>query len=291
MQKTVRERARAILPERLVSTAKHVESAIRRSTWFFRPLPNAIIIGAMRSGTTSLHRWLTMQPEIRGGANKEVHYFDVNWHRGTAWYRSKFSMRKHAVQLEATPYYIFHPEIPRRLAATIPHCKLIVLLRNPVDRAYSHYRHSVRNGHEQLGFRDAIRAEEERLRDLDLGNLEHVRRHMRFSYLARGRYAEQLERWFAVFPRAQILILQSERLFTASEEQLKRVLDFLGVPSCSSLGLRNVNPTAASSLDPALRKALDGYFAPYNEKLRVLLGREFGWCESATGTDGSLFCS
>ncbi len=154
---------------------KHVfEKAFRATTNPMRLMPDFIIIGAMRGGTTSLYSYLTEHPNIGPAYMKEVHFFDVYFHKGLPWYRAQFPstvqkyytervQKQNFITGEASPYYLFHPHAPRRIARLLPHVKLIVQLRNPVSRAYSHYYHEVNGGHEKLSFAEAIDREEDRI--------------------------------------------------------------------------------------------------------------------------------
>ena len=190
-----------------------------------RALPDAVILGAQKSGTSSLHNYLVQHPGVIEPLRKEVHYFDVAYERGEAWYRAHFGpLGDPGLNLDSSPYYLFHPAVPQRLHDLLPDAKLIVLLRDPVRRAYSHYWHERDKKRETLGFEDAIAAEPERLGDahqqLAAGTLQRSHAHQHFSYLARGRYAEQLERWFTLFPREQFLVLRFEDL---AREPLARI--------------------------------------------------------------------
>ena len=119
--------------------------------------PNFLIIGAQRCGTTSLYNYLIQHPQIVPSSKKEVHFFDLNFHLGQSWYEKHFpEVSDNILTGEASPYYIFHPLCPKRIFDYDPSVKLIVILRNPIDRAYSHYRHIVRLGHEPLKFEDAL---------------------------------------------------------------------------------------------------------------------------------------
>ncbi|MEJ2557594.1 MAG: sulfotransferase domain-containing protein, partial [Anaerolineae bacterium] len=127
----------------------------RLITRFMRVLPDFLIIGAQKCGTDSLFRYLGGHPCIKLASSKEAHYFDLKFDKGINWYRSHFPLipykysvkrlrKQDLITGEATPYYLFHPHAPGRAAAIVPHVKLIVLLRNPADRAYSHYNHEVK---------------------------------------------------------------------------------------------------------------------------------------------------
>lgn len=266
-------------PARVV--LRNVVWSYGRATARLRPLPDFLIIGAQRAGTTALYEYLRRHPGIAGPAWKEVNFFDVHHRRGEAWYRGHFPMRSPAIVGEASPSYLLHPLAPQRAAALVPEVRLIALLRNPIDRALSHYHHEVDLGREPLSFEEAIEREEERLR----GELERMLRDPAYlshawwnhTYLARGRYAEQLERWLAAFPREQLLVLTSEELFDEPGGAYARVLDFLGA-GLHDLGLYlRVFGRDYPEMRPETRRRLAEHYAEPNRQLSELLGRELGW--------------
>jgi len=277
---------------------KHVfGKAFRATTNPLRLLPDFIIIGTMRGGTTSLYSYLTSHPSIGPAYMKEVHFFDVYFHKGLHWYRSQFpsSIQKYYFERmqkqdfitgEASPYYLFHPHAPRRIAKSLPQVKLVVLLRNPVSRAYSHYYHEVSAGHEKIStFEEAIACEEARI-DKEAEELARNEQyisynHRHFSYLARGIYVDQLKVWMSLFPKEQILILKSEDFYADPAAGLKQVLEFINVPT---IGLKEqkeeyeqMNTTRPPQMNPATRKRLLEYFEPHNARLYEYLGVDYGW--------------
>lgn len=267
----------------------------------FRLLPSFIIVGAQRGGTTSFFRWLCRHPQIARPADKELHYFDHQFWRGVDWYRSFFPTRE-AERLarlrgrkllggEATPYYLFHPAVPARVAATVPDVRLIALLRNPVDRAYSHYRSSRSMNVERLSFEEALDAEEERLAGAHERLLADPRRrsfqHFHHSYVARGLYADQLERWLAHFPPESLLVIRSEDYFARPAEAYAEAVAFFGLDPSSPPDLRWERRSDHDPLDASLRARLEERFAEPNARLARLLGREPLWeiAAARTGAD------
>ena len=246
------------------------------------PLPNFIVIGAQKCGTTYLYDELVQHPHVAAARTKEIHYFDINHDRGPGWYRAFFPRQAGARRQtgEASPGYLFHPHASRRLQALVPAAKLIVLLRNPIERAYSHYHHEVRLGYETLSFPEAIQQEASRLSGemVKLRANEHyqsaaLRHH---SYLARGVYVDQLAEWREYFPPEQMLILQSEAFQCDPVGTLGEVVDFLGLPAWQP-AQRPAKVFPYPKLDPDLRKRLASYFAPHNERLYAYLGVNYGW--------------
>jgi hypothetical protein len=249
--------------------------AWRIATAHRRRLPDFIIIGTQRGGTTSLYRYLSEHPEIGAALRKEVHYFDRYYDKGLDWYLAHFPEAGQApVVGEASPYYLFHPAVPERVRAAIPRGKFIALLRNPVDRAYSQYQMKVRHGFESLSFEEAIAAERERLSSSD-DPLSSAWRH--HYYLGRGLYLDQLQRWLTVFPREQLLIVKSEEMFEEPGRIVQQTLAFLGLPPRSSRRYKAFHLAEYAAMNPATRRRLRDYFAPHNRQLYALLDHDFGW--------------
>jgi hypothetical protein len=255
-----------------------------RATAGLRSTPTLVIIGAQRAGTTSLYRYLTRQQTVVGGLTKEVRYFDVNYGRGERWYRGHFPTerrleaiaRRIAVRpavCEASPAYLYHPDVPARLAAAVPGARLVAILRDPVERAYSHYQHEQALGFEELTFEEALDAEEERLAGEDASWFAH----QHHSYRARGRYAEQLERWLEVFDRSRLLVLRSDDLFGDPETAVNRVLRHAGLPAGASGPFPRQNSLVYDGIPTSVRKRLTREFAPHNARLADAFGPEFAW--------------
>jgi len=260
----------------------------RRLTWRVRPLPDFIVIGAQKSGTSSLFAYLSQHPELTPSFGKGVHFFDGgrevgvdNYRRGEAWYRAQFPIAgnsPNARAFEASPLYIFHPLVPSRMHKLLPHVKIIALLRNPTERAISHYFHERRKDREPLQIMQALAAEEERLapilRDEDYGNPSF----RSYSYKSRGHYAEQLSRYLACFSREQILVLSSEHLFLQPSETLRAVFEFVDVdPDQEISDLRARNVGSRSGVGPDVRRYLDEHFSSPNAALYELIGARLGW--------------
>ena len=217
----------------LLEAGRRIE--LRRRMSEPRVVPEAVILGAQKCGTSSLHYYLVQHPGVVAPLRKEVHYFDLNLARGEAWYRAHFGLAgQPGLSIDSSPYYLFHPVVPARLHALMPGARLVVLLRDPVRRAYSHYWHERDKGRETLPSEDAIAAEPARI-DADharlaSGELEVSAAHQHFSYLARGRYTEQLERWLALYPRERLLVLRFEDLARDPSATLQRICGFIGLP-------------------------------------------------------------
>jgi hypothetical protein len=249
-----------------------------------RALPTFLVIGAQRSGTSSLYHWLVQHPAVLRAKRKEVHYFDFNVARGASWYRAHFPLTATVQRVEkrcgvvatgeATPNYLFDEQAPERVRALLPDVRLVAVLRNPVERALSHYRHEVNEGREQLPLEQALQRETESAAPEGSGEA------WAFSYVRRGLYAEQLARWLHHFPQDQMLVVRSEDLFRAPHEVIGGVLDFIGIRASEKLVLdeaaRNSTPVPEVAA-PEVRAELAQLFAEPNQRLATLLGRDFGW--------------
>jgi hypothetical protein len=260
------------LPE---TGGKRLQWANRCLTASLRALPDFVIIGAQRAGTTSLYSHLSDHPDVVPAYCKEVHYFDVNSYRSANWYRAHFPLRSELdggrMTGEATPRYLVQPGADERLQALLPSSKLIVLLRNPADRALSHYFFLYGKDAPVEEFRQAVEREAQALGSG--GPLDDGAK----SYLGRGVYVEQLERWFSLFPREQILVLQSERFLAEPRETLARVQQFLGLREALEDDYRRLHATSYPELDESLRTWLAEFFRPHNERLFQLLAERFDW--------------
>lgn len=262
-----------------------------------RQLPDFLVIGAKRGGTTSLFNYLLQHPCVPtlfpSRSNiKGVHFFDTNFARGVAWYRSHFpslpyrayqrrARGRETVAGEASPYYIFHPHAPRRAHRVVPAAKLIVLLRNPVDRAYSHYRERVRHAREPLSFEEAVEQEPVRLK----GEVERMLEdesyysyaHEQSSYVSQGIYVDQLKAWLELYSRDRVCILRSEDFYADPQRAYDRVLAFLGLPPWQLRNMRRYNFHPSLELKPSTIRELAEYFAPHNQRLGEYLGMDLGW--------------
>lgn len=262
------------------------------SGWFNEyPLPEFLIIGAQKGGTTSLYSYLMQHPGILPSEKKEIQYFGhpKNLIRGEAWFRRHFpsaSLRKSLekkigyppISFEATPD-MEKPLVPKLVLELLPHAKLIAALRNPVDRAYSQYQHNLKvEGREPLSFEEAIARSAgnpagEFMQDEKAGEPKKQR-----NYITRGFYDEQLERWYAYYPKDRIHIISSEEFFADPGATLKEVVRFLELPDfhfdCSVP--RHVGGYQ-DSMSREMKTYLEEIFRPHNRKLYELTGRDFGW--------------
>ncbi len=256
-------------------------------------LPDFSVIGAMRGGTSRFYSLLIKHPHVKRAAAKELHYFDrpERLEKGLDWYRRCFPQPEWkdgqwTITGEATPKYLFDPLVPERMARVVPEAKLIVLLRNPVDRAYSQYHRWTRRGLEGPSFEQTVEEElawltgdesgpsgQDHRPDAALGG--------RYNQLARGIYVDQLVRWRRFFEEEQMLVLKSEDFFKRTADTLRVAQDFLELPQ-REIELPPRKTTRKSTyeyepMDPAVRRRLEAFFEPHNRRLYDYLGRDFGW--------------
>ena len=247
-----------------------------------------MVIGAQRAGTTSIYRYLAQHPDVGSvRLGKGVHYFDTGFDRSWRWYESHFPLDPAKVPGsrptrvgEGAPYYLFHPLALKRMRERLPDVRLVAVLRDPVERAYSHWVHETARGFETLSFEAALEAESGRL----AGEEERLVNepgyysfeHQHHSYIARGQYAPQIERLWSVFPKEQSLVLPAQHLFEEPDAAFRTTLDFLGLsPFTASYDTYNARDYPPMS--PDTLTWLTGEFAGSNERIIELLGPEFTW--------------
>lgn len=245
--------------------------------------PHFLIIGTQKGGTSSLYSALRQHPRILKAARKEVHFFDQYYARGHNWYLEQFPVcLPGQITGEASPFYMAHPLAAQRIAEHCPDTKLIALLRNPADRAISHYHQEFRRHHDLLTLRAALDIEEERTAAdwaaLAAGALLTSSAAQRFSYRRRGHYAEQLRPFLARFPRENIAIYSSEQFFQQPADLLPLLYSFLGVdPEFMPADLLPRKPGHYGQADQIIRDELLRYYEPLNEELFDLIDQRFDW--------------
>lgn len=262
-------------------------------------LPDFLIIGVQKGGTTSLYRYLLQHPQVAPAATKEVHFFDLHYERGLDWYQAQFPELgarrgdRPVLTGEASPYYVFHPLAAQRIQEVMPTAKLIVLLRNPVDRALSHYFHEVRWGFETLDLDAALACEGDRLageaeRMLDDGSYQSFN-YQHYSYLKRGCYGEQLKMWRSQFSASQILVLCSEQFYKNPAITLGRVTEFLGLDAFEFGPFEAHNAGDYGPPEADQRRQLHTYFQPHNERLWHYLRQEWPHLEREEFLSGTCW--
>jgi hypothetical protein len=284
------------------ATAYRLGRAGRNSRWVARRLtararahPNYLLLGAQKAGTTSLHNYLSDHPAVLSASVKEVRYFNRFYANGESWYLAHFPLATRAAAVrravgvppavgEASAVYLFDPRVPERVHAFDAGMRLIAILRDPVERAYSHYQMEVRWEREPLSLDEALEREEAELPQL----LEHALRHpldtsdggFPRSYLGRGRYAEQLERWLRFFPSDQLLVLTSDELRERPADVMTEVARFLGIPEHRAESYPLAGVREYPEMPAEVRAQLSARFRAEDERLAKLLGRELPWARA-----------
>ena len=270
----------------------HASSLMAMSPVRLNSKPDFLIIGAQKAGTTSLFSWLIQHVDVVGPRMKELHFFDRRWvdsKVGDYW--ADFPLRVHmnaaarvrrrtVVTGEATPYYLFHPLVPQRVHSVLPDVKLVVVLRDPVQRAISHYWHEVNHGRESLSLEDALAAEPDVIAP-DLDRVARGQEPSRLlpakSYVARGCYAEQLDRWAVLFSPSQMLILSFAELVSQPLSVDRKTLEFIGVDPDASPApeFETQNAGSRKPTRPETVEWLNEQFAVPNRQLAERYGVVF----------------
>jgi hypothetical protein len=258
--------------------------ALRMATNRFRHLPTVVIVGVKRAGTRRLYANLLQHPRCFAAVEKEIDYFSEHSTRSVAWYRSRFPMRRPVLRrgghvLEVSPSYLPTPSALRQMKIVLPRTRIIVLLRDPVSRAFAHYEHQRARYVESRGFEEAV-AEELRHNSFpakpgvalaaDAGPM--------LGYISRGYYALQLELLLKVYTRNRVLVIDSAKLPEDMGVVCERVFDFMGLDSFE------VEPSTSGDrdffepkIDPRLAERLREHYRPYDEMLEEMLGQSFSW--------------
>lgn len=261
--------------------------------------PDFLLVGGQRCGTTSLFRALMQHPRIvRPSFHKGVNFFDLNYERGSRWYSAHFpsariaQWKAHdetgAVAFEASGYYMYHPLAPERIAADRPDIKLVAMLRDPVERAYSAWKHESARGFESLDFEAALRVEDHRL----AGEVDRMRQdpsyrsfeHRHHSYRRRGEYRLQLERFTSLMSRAQMHVIYSEDFFGDPVPGFLRLCKFLQVEPLPDVDVRRYNARPSSSMPKGARAELTEHYSRLRPELEEYVGHPAPW-PKVTGTE------
>ncbi len=241
-------------------------------------LPTYLIVGAMTAGTTSLATWLRMHPQVFMHPDKELHFFDVKFPRGLGWYRSQFAGSKGARAVgEATPGYMYRPEVIDRMADSVPDAKLVAVLRDPVDRVWSKYVHHRHRGREKRPFDEAMELE------LSTDDIKAVHDWLP-GYIARGRYLDQLKCILTRFPGDQLLVLLTDDMRDSPHETFATICEFIGVDADKAPAAvgQVYRPPAVlpesvrdtETFTPERRARLAALYADDNAALAKWLGRD-----------------
>lgn len=257
-----------------------------------RILPDFLIIGAQKCGTTSLYTYLVQHQNISPAFEKEVRYFNDHYENGVNWYKAHFPTKLHKYLMtqrngtslitgEGEPSYLPNPIVPQRVFELTPSVKLIVMLRNPVDRAYSHYQHRFSRGREARTFEEVVKTDKEKLKNgwekLATGDYKSLG-HLHYSYLPRGIYVDQIKSWMTVFPKEQFLFIRAEDFFSDSQKHFNEVLAFFDLPEHRlEKSERHNAGKYVQQMSVEIREDLVDYFRPHNQRLREYLDQDFAW--------------
>ena len=256
------------------------------STW--RVLPDFIIIGTVRSGSTSLYYNICSHPSILPASYDEIGFFDSNYHLGMNWYRSMFPLKsdmerirsetKYALTGEDTPFYFWKIDAANRIRKILPKIKLITILRNPVQRAYSNYCLGVREGTEKLTFEEAVRKEldtlpENKILAENIFKFCNVRR----SYIAKSLYVYQMKIWFERFSKNRLFVISTEEMSKSPAHTMNQAYEFLGLPKYENTFFEKRKKASYEKMGDNIRKELEEFFKPHNEELFKLIGKSFDW--------------
>lgn len=239
-----------------------------------------LIIGTQKGGTTSLNYYLSEHPNIMSSMIKEMPFWSNQIDRGLEWYFSHFPPippNYHCLVGEATPINFNSPEVAENLVKFFPNVKLILLLRNPIDRAVSHYYHWLSLKWELSSFDEVIQREIDQLQDQTIDFWAKLNDSTFQGYLAKGLYIYFIEKWIKIFPREQFLILSSEEFYANPDQGTTKVLNFLGLPEYHLSSYHQYNTRPYPPISESTRTLLNHYFQPYNQKLEDCLEMQFNW--------------
>ncbi|GFZ91764.1 tetratricopeptide repeat protein [Okeania sp. KiyG1] len=245
--------------------------------------PDFLIIGTVKGGTSSLYSYLIKHPSILPAVNKELHFFDLNFHQGIDWYSSQFPEIPKQYNFstgEATPNYMYSLEAVNKVFNYFPKIKLIAILRNPIERAVSHYYMIKQQGTEKRSFEEVIAKEMKKLskttNQSQIINADFLRS-IKPKYLSLGFYLYFIQEWMNIFPREQFLILKSEDMYENPAATTKKVFDFLGLPNHQLLDYKHYFSGSYSPINADIYCQLCELFQLHNQKLEEYLGMKFDW--------------
>ncbi len=291
---TTRQLARSQLVEKpkLYSFSRNLYRKYCTLTQSLHTSPTFLIIGAAKCGTSSLYDYLMLHPCVGNSLTKQIHFFDRYYDRQISWYKvcfpfvwKKFMIEKikhkNFATGEATAHYMTHPLAAKRAYEVVPNAKIIVMLRNPVDRAYSHYQMEKANKKEELTFEEAIEKEPERIR----GEFEEMlhnknnsgRNYPHRAYIKSGEYMEQIKPWLELYPKENFMFIKSEEFNKNTSLVYNEVLKFLRLHPFELKKYEKIRKREYEKMNPDIRKKLIEYFKPHNEELYELLGKNFQW--------------
>ena len=278
------------LVKKIFRTIKYliIQRNVYGITSFIRVLPDFFVVGVVRSGTTSLYYYLDQHPCVMKSAYDELGFFDSNFDLGWNWYKSLFPtiMQKKKIEkrngkfltFDDTPFYVYNSTVVKRIKRNFPDAKIIVIFRNPIDRAYSNYFLGVNGGKEKRKFDDLI---EEEMILINRRNKQVLfDETLSETYLGRGLYAEQLKVWFSEFPKDSVKIIKSEEFAENTQDIMNDLFQFLDLPEYKISNIEKKNVTKYPPMKKETREKLEEFFRSHNKELYNMLGKDFGWEKS-----------
>lgn len=281
--------------ERLVFDKQEaiVSTPLARATSFLRVMPDFFVIGVQKGGTTSLYDSLLQHPQIIPSKTKEMFYYgnDSHYAKGIYYYKQFFAtkiyknfqsvkrkMRVYSVDASTDTFENW--QAPSRILANNEEAKIILLFRNPVHRAFSHYKFSVKKGFESADFEKALELEEERIKTAQNNKLADKHYNYVFyslGYRSRGIYCESVLNWIKTIPKNNIYINSSEEYFEHPKKVFYEISDFLGIKNCDAIKFNKLNEGSSEKMKPETFNYLNEFYKPYNEKLFKLINKNFNW--------------
>lgn len=291
LTRTLTHHSRNVLPARAQQRTRHVIALWGTLTSRWRMVPSLVIVGAQRSGTTTLFRMLSEHPQVvRPTASKGAAYFDLNYERGFKWYRGHFPIkafayamrrRRDLITFESSGYYMVHPLAAYRIARDLPTVRVVAMLRNPVDRAHSAHRHELRRGFETVDFQTAlglegqrISGEAERIVDDPSYQSYELQHH---AYLKRGEYADQVQRLHKALGRDRVYVIDADAFFKSPSREYAQLTDWLGLERAETSHTEVWNAAPRDALPAASRQQLVGHFEASDQQLTEILGWTPSW--------------
>lgn len=294
---TLEKSLKNLIPAQAKQAAKGAIRGYGTATATWRPMPDFLVLGTKRGGSTSAWRYLIQHPQVMPMVAKwenwkSPHYFYWHYDKGEEWYRGHFptvgarhalarKLGKRVITGESSPYYLFDPRVPARVSRDLPEARFIVLLRDPVKRAYSHYWERVDNHVEPLTFAQALAAEEARtageLEKMATDPYYYSRAHDWYTYRERGIYAPQLARWFEAVGRERVMVMISEDMYRDEQAAMGDMARFLGIDPAPIPDTTQHNYRPYEPMDAEVKAELTEFYAPHNAALAELLGRTLPW--------------
>lgn len=239
-----------------------------------RRQPDFIIIGAMKAATSAIYEYLMQHPSVIHRLPKELHFFTLNYNKGLDWYLSQFEsvksppINRNLLIGEASPSYLTSKEAPKRIYQVCPNVKIIVSLRNPADRAISHYYHQFNR------VKDETRPIEVAFSQQEIDNLNKQPISKTSSYIHLGRYAHQIKNWLEIFPPEQILILNYHELGMNPEHFMAKIFTFLNLENKTIGSFEKIYSNQYPAVSYDIKARLDRFFTPYEQELEDLIGMQ-----------------